>query len=462
MSALGRFVVGVSLAALATLPAWGAPEPAPALGIRGVFVVQGERVLQEENADRFFTPASVNKLFIATAVLEKLGPDFRVETEVLALGDIVRGELQGDLVVKAAGDPTWNGRFGAARAPFEEIVRQLQAAGLHKVRGRLWVDTSRFPGRPAPATRAIAELPLGYGAATSGLAVDENTVKVEIAPGRERGAPATARFLGESYGLELKSAMVTVGRERDGKGTVEIQPVWEQRVITLRGEYPLSEPSYKLDLSVPDGNEHAGLALRAALERAGIHVEKGVEVSTRPLPAGKVLARYRSVPIGQTLPLLLEESQNWYAEMLLRLLAAQFGEGRSDEGLRLLREMFEKEVGIPPGAFVPDDASGLSPFNLATPRAIARVLTWSLGRPWKDTFVKALAAPGEGTLAAWPALPKSLVGKTGTLQNALGLAGFLRPQSTQPIVFVVLWNQTPENRGNLRRDIAAVVNRWGE
>lgn len=452
-------VVGAFITLLAAAPITTAAPPS---GFRGYVAMRGGQVLAEENADRFFTPASVNKLFVAAAALEKLGPDFRVETEVAMLGNLAGGELAGDLVVRAAGDPTWNARFyaGNGRAPLENLVRQLAAAGVHRVKGRLFIDASRFPGRASPATRAIAELPLAYGAPTSGLAVDENTVKVEIAPGKEKGAPATARFLGENYGLELKSEMVTAGRERDGKGTVEMQPVWLARQITLRGEYPLSEPAYKLDLAVPDGDLHAGIALRDALGRAGIAVEKGVEVSRVALPPGKVLARWRGAPLAEWLPLLLTDSQNWYAEMLLRALAAQLGEGRTDEGLRAVREMLEQEVGIDPGAVVQDDASGLSPFNLTTPRAVARLLEWSLTRPWRETFVAALATPGKGTLAAWPALPATLAAKTGTLQNALGLAGYLAPRAAQPTIFVVFEGQTPAGRGDLRRDIASLVARW--
>jgi D-alanyl-D-alanine carboxypeptidase/D-alanyl-D-alanine-endopeptidase (penicillin-binding protein 4) len=445
----------------AALVSAGAAAGAPSAGWRGVLVVRGGQVLAEENADRFFTPASVNKLYVAAAALELLGPGYRVETEVSALGEIARGELAGDLVLRAAGDPSWNGRFFAGASPLDDLARQVAAAGIRRIKGRVRVDASRFPGRASPATRAIAELPLGYGAPTSGLAVDENTVKVEISPGRQKGDRCGARFVGESYGLELRNEMVTVGRERDTKGTVEIQPVWEERKITLRGEYPLSEPSYQLDLSVPDGDAHAGAAFKAALARAGVIAENRVEVSRQALPPGKRLASVKSAPVAEMLPLLLTESHNWYAEMLLRMIAAQVGEGRSDDGLRLVREMLETQVGVEKGAVFFDDASGLSPFNLTTPRAMALLLEWSLARPWKESFLRALATPGKGTLAAWPALPAGVAAKTGTVQNTLGLAGYLSPRGSSPTIFVVFWNQTPENRGALRRDTAAIVNRYG-
>lgn len=453
-------IAALLLLAAWLLAAWPAAA-APASGWRGVMVLRGGQVLAEDNADRFFTPASVNKLYVAAAALELLGPGYRVETEVAALGEIARGELAGDLVVRAAGDPSWNGRFLGGKAPLDDLARQVAAAGVRRVKGRVRVDASRFPGRASPATRAIAELPLGYGAPTSGLAVDENTVKVEIAPGRDKGDGASVRFLGESYGLELRNEMTTVGRERDAKGTVEIQPVWEERRITLRGEYPLSEPSYQLDLAVPDGEAHAGAAFKAALARAGVIVENRVEVSRQALPPGKRLGGVKSATVAEMLVPMLTESHNWYAEMVLRMIAANVGEGRSDDGLRLVREMLEQQAGVEKGAVFFDDASGLSPFNLTTPRAVARLLEWSLGRPWKESFVRALATPGKGTLAAWPALPASVAAKTGTVQNALGLAGYLSPNGASPTIFVVFWNQTPENRGGLRRDIAAIVNRYG-
>jgi D-alanyl-D-alanine carboxypeptidase len=123
--------------------------------------------------------------------------------------------------------------------------------------------------------------------------------------------------------------------------------------------------------------------------------------------------------------------------------------------------MLETQVGVEKGAVFFDDASGLSPFNLTTPRAVARLLEWSLERPWKESFLRALATPGKGTLAAWPVLPAGVAAKTGTVQNTLGLAGYLSPRGSSPTIFVVFWNQTPENRGALRRDIAAIVNRYG-
>ena len=48
----------------------------------GVIVetVDGNQVLYQHNADNLFTPASVNKLFVAIASLDYLKPNYRFET----------------------------------------------------------------------------------------------------------------------------------------------------------------------------------------------------------------------------------------------------------------------------------------------------------------------------------------------------------------------------------------------
>jgi D-alanyl-D-alanine carboxypeptidase/D-alanyl-D-alanine-endopeptidase (penicillin-binding protein 4) len=225
----------------------------PPTGFTGALAVRGDAVVAAENADRLFTPASLTKVLTAAALLDVLGPDDRIKTEVATHGGRAGALVHGDLVVVAAGDPTWNERFARdGQHGLDRLVQAVVAAGIRRVEGDLVIDRSAFPGNGAPPSRAVSEIPLGYGAPTSALALDENTVAVEIAPGKVVGAPARARFLGPSHGILLDNHMITVGPDRHEKGTVELQPVWSGDKIFLRGEYPISEPPYKLQVSLPD------------------------------------------------------------------------------------------------------------------------------------------------------------------------------------------------------------------
>jgi D-alanyl-D-alanine carboxypeptidase/D-alanyl-D-alanine-endopeptidase (penicillin-binding protein 4) len=294
------------------------------------------------------------------------------------------------------------------------------------------------------------------------LAVDENAVTVEIAPGPRVGEPGTARVAGGAAGtLRIEGTPRTVPRQRHGKGTVDFQPLWGSPVILVRGEYPISEPPYRIEVAVPDPDRQTGEALAAELRREGIDVAGGVRVSLRAVSgAGPVLAAVESPPLAVLLEPILTDSSNWIAEMLLRLVAAEvLGEGRDDEGLELERELLEETVGLAPESFRLDDASGLSPYNLLAPAAAVELLRWVWRQPWRRHFVDALARPGRGTLDAWSGLPP-VAAKTGMIRDTVALAGYLQPSAAEPVTFACFLNHRPGDRGVLRAEIAALLRRW--
>lgn len=430
-------------------------------GMRGVLAMRGSRVLAAENAERLFVPASVNKLVVCIAALHYLGPEFRVSTSLAADGLVQNGTLNGDLVLRAAGDPTWNRRFfrDDPRRPLRALAGQLRAHGVRHVTGDLVVDLSRFPGRSYPASRPLAELALAYGAPTSGLAIDENTVAVEIAPGAGVGTPGTAHG---AAGVELTNGMRTAPRQLHGRGTVEILPQWESDRILLRGEYPISEPPYAMQVSTPHPERRAAEAFRAVLRAEGINLAGDLRFTSEPAaPRAPVVATLRSPPLAEILPPILTDSQNWYAEMLLRLLAAELGSdgGRFSDALRLEKRFLEEVVGVAGDAFLLDDGSGLSPFNLLAPEAVVALLRFAWHQPWRRTFVDALSTANNGTLAAWPGLP-AVAAKTGTLQHTIALAGYLQPQAAEPVVFACFLNHRTDSRPQLRAEIVALLRRW--
>ncbi len=455
-----------AMALVAVLAALACPALAsPDRGFRGCLAVRGERVIAEENAGRLFTPGSVHKLLVTAAALHHLGPGHRVTTAVAADGEIRGGALGGDLVVVAAGDPTWNERFFEhdPRAPLRSLARQLRRRGIRRVEGDLVVDASRFPGRGWPLSRPLAELAYAYAAPTSALAVDESSVEVEIAAGRRVGDPGALRPLGTASAFEWVNRIVTAPRERHEKGTVDFFPAWQGRTVVVRGEYPVSEPPYRVRVSVPRPDLFAAEILRRVLEEEGIAVAGSVEVATRPRrPAGAEMAEIRSPPLAEILEPILADSHNWYAEMLLRLLAAEVhGAGRDDEGLALVERFLVDEVGLAEGSFVLDDASGLSPYDLLSPEAVVGLLGWVRRQPWHGVYVAALAAPGHGTLRAWGRLPPALAAKTGTLRQTQALAGYLEPQSPEPVIFACFLNhREEESHGGLRAELAARLRRW--
>jgi D-alanyl-D-alanine carboxypeptidase/D-alanyl-D-alanine-endopeptidase (penicillin-binding protein 4) len=454
-----RIALSLALAMATTLLGVRLELPASAddRGYAAVLAVRGDETLVSTNPDRLLAPASLQKMIVVAAALHYLGPEHRFAT-------LLRGELQdgqdrigGDLFVVAGGDPTWSERFRPEdpRSGIRELVEGLQKRGITRISGDLVIDTSRFPGRSMPKSRAFDEVAFAMGSPTSALAIDENTVEVRIAPGIHPGKPGS---LDGPADLQWIHHIVTVGEERHEKGTVDFLPRWGSREIYVHGEYPVTEPSYRIPVSVPNPVERAGSEISRLLGEHGIELEGELCIDDTASPADlPELARSLSPTVAELVIPILQESVNWLAEMLLRLLAAELtGEARSDTGIEILGRFLEEEVGIDKSAFHLDDASGVSPYNLISVGALVELLGFVDRQEWRVAFANALATPGEGTLETWPPLPK-LLAKTGTLRHTSALAGFLEPGGESRIAFAIVLDHRTEEQAELRQEIARFV-----
>ena len=422
------------------------------------------QVIDELNAGRLFVPASVLKVVTVAATLEHLGSEYRWRTRLTTNGSVADGVLEGDLVVAPGADPTWGAFFDAgADEPLAALAGQVRARGIRRVTGDLVVDARRFPGRLYPLDRSLGDLPYRHGAPPAGLAVDEATITVRVAPGPAVGAPARVRA---PAGVDVINRTLTVGRDRQGAGSLDFLPVWDTDTLLLRGEYPISEPSFTVPASDPAPVLRAARRLRDALHAAGVAVQGTVRLQAQPRPApnqAAVLAELHSPPLEELLPEILTRSHNWYAETLILTLGLEVAEtGRFDDGVEVVAD-FVEDLPDPGTRVAPEpslrDGSGLSAANLIAPATVVRVLAHAAGRPWAGTFLDALAGRGEGTLRAWPRLPP-LAAKTGTLRHTIALAGIIGPDSNAPIVFCYFVNHNTRPRSAARAEIAAALRRW--
>lgn len=124
---------------------------------QGVFVqAEDGTVLVSQKADTPVHPASVTKVATSLALLERLGPDYRFETRLLAGGPTRDGVVQGDLIVEADRDP-----FLVYENAFLMLAR-LRELGIAGARGDLVVRGSLlFNWQPDPDGRRFRATLLG-------------------------------------------------------------------------------------------------------------------------------------------------------------------------------------------------------------------------------------------------------------------------------------------------------------
>src|SRR6185437_12695718 len=158
----------------------------------------------------------------------------------------------------------------------------------------------------------------------------------------------------------------------------------------------------------------------------------------------KVVAHRRSVPVAEDIKLTNKISQNLHAELLLRLLGKELGsDGSFAEGTRVVRQ-FMVSAGVDDNDFFFYDGSGMSMDDRVAPRALTRLLSYAArqpwGKPWRDTFP---IAGVDGTLSGRfknSPLRGKLWAKTGTLNEASALSGYLTTASGKTLAFSIMVN----------------------
>jgi D-alanyl-D-alanine carboxypeptidase/D-alanyl-D-alanine-endopeptidase (penicillin-binding protein 4) len=194
------------------------------------------------------------------------------------------------------------------------------------------------------------------------------------------------------------------------------------------------------------------------LEARGIRVMGGVSTSSAPLPPGaRVLAAHDGPSMAEMVRVVNKESQNLHAEMLLRLVGLKAkGEGSVEKGHEAVADFLER-LGVPDAGWGLADGSGLSGFDLLTPRGLVTLLAAMDRHPQAAAFRDSLPVAGvDGTLEkrmkGTPAEGRVLA-KTGTTRLARALAGYVTTVRGERLAFAIVVNN---HEGKGREAVAAI------
>ncbi len=447
------------------------------------------RVLFSRNAERKFIPASNMKVLTTATALSLWGPDHRFRTEAWGVGRLnpESGELDGDLVIRPSGDPTFSQRFHPDdTAPLDSLAARLAAAGLRDIRGRVLVDASAWDSTTVPGTWNASNLPYYYAAGGGVLAIAEGAFGVEVRGGGAEGDDASWRWWPEPPRGFTSTYFRTAHPDSTLRWSLDYLP--ESRRLRIRGRVPAGNMD-TLWVAQRDPVGVATSALLTALEAHGIRSEDGLRVSwtggealahghcvtgnpsgaatlsDTPLlpdcPGATLLATLESPPLVEIVRGVLKPSQNWMAEQLVRAMGAAFGErGSRREGLEVEEDFLRDTMAVDSLDLSLNDGSGLSSYNLVTPRAMVRILEFMRGSPHGEIYREALAEPQDsvGTLRSrLEGLEGQLFAKTGTISNVNSLSGYLVTDGGREVIFSVLTNGSGLPSRRVRAAIDQVV-----
>ena len=413
--------------------------------------------LWQRDAQKRFIPASNAKSFTCAAALHYLGANWRAPTRV-AIDAKRRGDAwTGEVFLIGGGDPSLK------RRDLDELALQIQRRGIREIRGDIVGDGSAFGaetfGARYPDGWTLDDAIWYYGPTVSALAIDRNQVDVTIRgtttgkPAQITVAPSDARSWIDARVLTTKTASDTIVFDR-ADNLSAIGPR-----LKISGTIGAGQTRSE-GVAVPDASARAALWFKRALLKRGIRVVGATRSGIAPTRAIEVARRW-SPPLSLLVHDCLKPSDNLYAEMLLRDLAfygpqpATKTRDFAARGHELMLAWL-KQNSVETADLQFTDGSGLSRYDLVTPRATTQMLAAiERFRPQeRRAFYDGLPLAGvDGTLRKrFAGTPGALNvrAKTGTFSLVSTLSGYVTTSDNQRLAVSILCNF---GRGAPMRDV---------
>ena len=405
-------------------------------------------ILEEVNGDYLIRPASNLKLITSAMYLDELGPDYRFETTLYGTGEIRGNRYDGDLYIRGVGDPSINGE--AYQDPlflFQRWYSILDSMGVEVIDGNIIGHDGFFDDIPYPRGWEWDDLSYYYAPEISALSFNQNVVDLEVRADGEPGSkPSITWFPFETPYVQF------INEQRITPGDTSFDESYRRDLgsndIYLRSTLP--EGHYETEpLSVHNPSLYFIDTFKRYLQLMGIRVQGQLLLSSEPIAWNNgmfaEIDTHRSRPLHTMIGRLNRESDNLYAEMLLKTAVAErYGvPGSTELGLELVKS-FMSDHGFDTTAVTLRDASGMAPATLLKTSDLNRFLVDIQQEPYFDYFFNSLSVAGRnGTLQYRfynTGLANNFFGKTGFMSGVRSISGYLDTADGERLIVTIATN----------------------
>lgn len=184
-----------------------------------------------------------------------------------------------------------------------------------------------------------------------------------------------------------------------------------------------------------------------------LHIPVSITYTVRP-DSAKILT---GMPQDSVFKVMMQESDNFLAEQLLLQVAG------------VLKDTLEASQAIDSlqhylNSFLPDtaiwvDGSGLSRYNMITPRSVVRLWQEVLSMFGRERLMQIVSIGGEaGTIKNWYIAEQPYIyGKTGTLRHNHNLSGMLITKSGRLLLFAYMNNHYQSSSSVIKEEMEQVL-----
>ena len=353
-----------------------------------------QKTLVDYKASQYFTPASNTKIFTLYAGLQLLGdsvPSIKYQTH------------DDSLIFWGLGDPSllYKNVFQNNRT-FSFLANSKQ---------QLFYSGSNFQTDRFGVGWSWDDYNYDYSPERSSFPVYGNLITAtEQEPGKFSVAPA------------YFSHLVVKGPTKKEEGEI-VRDMHSNQLTFFQGEEILKDTVYVPFLV----NDELTMRLLAdTLDKTITRVYKNVPIDAATL---------RSIPVDSLYRVMMQDSDNFLAEQILMMCASMVSDTLKPEiAISYMKKNFLVDLPDEPEWV---DGSGLSRFNLFTPRSVVKLWEKIDRQIPRERLFKLLAVGGKsGTLRnSYKADVPYLYGKTGTLSNNHSLSGFVLTKKGKTFIF---------------------------
>ena len=411
--------------------------PAQALHVV-VAPAQGGAPVLRWGAEQAVNPASLMKLITTSAALEMLGPTYVWRTVVLTDGVVSEGVLRGNLYVQGRGDPKW------VSERLWLLLRRVQGMGITRIQGDVVLDQSAFDTPEVDPGAFDGQPQRPYNASPQALLINYKSVVLHWsvdAAQRVARVHAEPPMAGMRWPREVP---LSPGPCMDYRAALKAD-FSDPLQWVFRGAYPADCGERVWPLADLEPATHAQRAVEGTWRAIGGQLDGQVRTG-RVSAKARALLSAESPTLAEVIRDINKYSNNVMAEQLFLTLSLEAGGlGQAQASRALLQRWWDQNVGQP--GLVIDNGSGLS----RTGRVTAAGLAALLQRMWRGPYMPELVASlpisaQDGTLRRTQAKAQAHL-KTGSLNQVLGLAGYVDAEQGQRWVVVALLEHPQAQQG---------------
>jgi D-alanyl-D-alanine carboxypeptidase/D-alanyl-D-alanine-endopeptidase (penicillin-binding protein 4) len=370
------------------------------------------RALASYQDDKYFIPASNTKLFSFYAGLSALGDS------IPGLEYLEWGEL---LIIRGTGDPS----LLHPDLPHSKVFDFLKGR-----KDQIFFTPYHFENKRFGPGWAWSDYNDYYQPEVTAMPVYGNIVRFKSSPaGQYQASP---RFWQKS--MVPDTAVSGIERE-------ELQNVFH---------YPKSAGSQSATRDIP-----VHMTDQITMQLLSDTLKKEIKLINIPLEIE--LQTVNSIPSDSLYTRMMQVSDNMLAEQLMLLYATANKLPLNSE--KAIAHAIEHHLADLPDKPVWKDGSGLSRYNLFTPRTMVALLQKIYAKVPQERLFKILPAGGKsGTLKnLFKEEPPFIFAKTGSLSNVYNLSGYLITKKGKVLAFSFMNNNFTKPTADVRKEVERIL-----